>query len=322
MSLAHWTGALIAPAETWLLDTAATNGHPLTGDIERVHVRPWSIVFRAPTATAAVFLKICHRVQAHEPLLTEIVARDFPSLGPDLIARHPTEPWMLMGDGGIRLRDARTGQAFLDTWTELLPRYAELQRVLAGRESELRAAGVPDRRLDRLARLLGAIVADERAAPADIRARIGALLPTIGRSCAELEAFGIGPSIDHADLHDNNVLVRDRRIAIVDWGDAGVTHPFLSQFVTLRFVTLAAGIDIASPSIKRLRDAYLEPWTGELPRTALDRAADLGLALGSIAGALTWYRITQEIAGVEAESVGDMAAELGRISAAFERIGS
>lgn len=321
MSLAHWTAERIDAAEAWFREAAAGYGRPVAGVIERVHARPWSIVLRAPTATSPLFLKVCHHVQAHEPALTEIVARAFPSVAPELIARHPTEPWMLLGDAGVRLREARSAETLLDTWSQLLPRYAELQRALAGREAELRAAGVPDRRLDRLAGLLRPIVADEHTAAADARRRIRGLLPAIERGCAELAASGIGPTVDHADLHDNNVLLRDGRVAILDWGDAGVTHPFLSQFVTLRFATLATGLDVASPPIGRLRDAYLEPWTDELPRRALARAADVGLALGSIGGALTWYRIIREIDGVQAESAGDLSAELGRIAVSFERLG-
>jgi len=307
-------------AEAWMDDAAAGNGRPLTGAIERTHMRPWSTVCRAPTASSAVYLKICDPVQAHEPPLTEIVAREFPSLVPALVARHPKEPWMLLDDGGVKLREARSGDTVIEAWVRLLPRYAELQRTLAGREAELRAAGVPDRRLDRLAELLRPILADERAAPPAVLERIRALLPAIERSCAELAATGIAPSIDHADLHDNNVLVRDRGVTIIDWGDAGVTHPFLSLFVTFRFAVKALGVGWDATEILRLRDAYLEGWSDVAPRRTLERAADRAVALGSISGALTWYRIISEIDGVQAASPGGMTEELVRIGDAFERL--
>lgn len=301
-------------------EVAAGKGRPLTSAIERTHVRPWSTVCRAPTATSDMFLKVCDRVQAHEPALTAIVAREFPSLAPELIARHPAEPWMLLGDGGVKLREARSGDDLMDTWVRLLPRYAELQRALAGRVDELRAAGVPDRRLDHLPDLLRAILADERAAQPVARARIRALLPAIERSCAELAATGIGPSIEHADLHDNNVLVRGRGVTIIDWGDAGVTHPFLSLFVTFRFAVQGLGVGWDATEIRRLRDAYLEGWSEVAPRRTLERAADRAVALGSISGALTWYRIISEIDGAQAASPGGMTEELVRIGDAFERL--
>ncbi|HEV2011646.1 MAG TPA: phosphotransferase [Candidatus Limnocylindria bacterium] len=321
MSLAHWTDPRVAAeAQTWMRKAASAHGRGLTGAIERSHVRPWSVIYRAPTATSAVYLKVCHRVQAHEPALTELLAGEFPSLVPELIARHPTEPWMLLGDGGVKLREALAGQPLLDMWVGLLPRYAELQRRLAGREADLRALGVPDRRLEHLAQLLRPILDDDGSAPADVRARARVLLPTIDGSCAELATCGIGPSLDHSDLHYNNVLVRDGRPAIFDWGDAGVTHPFLSLTVTLEFAATATGLTVDAPAIRRLREAYLEPWTALATRRTLERAADTGLALGTIPGVLTWYRIATEIDGVLAQSPGEMAAMLGRVCAAVERL--
>ena len=315
MTLADWPAPQrIDEAEGWMREAAAAYGRPLAGPIERIHLRPWSTVCRAPTATSALILKVCHPVQAFEPALTEIVAGELPGLAPQLIARHPAEPWMLLADAGIRLRESRTGDAWLDAWTSLLPRYAELQRALVGREADLRSAGVPDRRLDRLAALLGRILDDEGAAPSEVRRRVRDLLPRIERACAGLAAYGIGPSLDHADLHDNNVLERDGRLTVIDWGDAGITHPFLSRFVTLRFAELA-GVDAAR--LRRLRDAYLEPWTADLPRRDLERAADLGAALGTIPGALTWYGITQKIDGVRVRAPGEMAAALDRVSASI-----
>jgi hypothetical protein len=318
MTLADWSPPHdIDDAEAWLRDAAAANGLALTGAIDRTHTRPWSTVCRARTATGEVFLKVCHPIQAHEPALTEIVAREHPSLVPPFIARHPSRPWLLLGNAGTRLRDARAGDAVIGAWERLLPRYAELQRAFVGREGELLAAGVPERRLERLADLLHPVLDDERTS-AGSRQRVRDILPLIERACTELAGSGIGPTIDHADLHDNNVFERDGHFTIIDWGDAGVTHPFLSLFVTFRFLELAIGQDTAA--LHRLRDAYLEPWTAVVPRRALVRAAALGAALGGIPGLLVWQRITTEIEGVRAKDPDWTAEALDRLSAAFERV--
>jgi Phosphotransferase enzyme family len=322
VSLAHWPDPRrAAEAQAWARDVARGAGQAPTGEIELVHLRPWSAVYRIPTPSSVLYLKLCHAMQSHEPALTQLVSREFPSLSPPLLARHPTEPWMLMGDGGVRLREALSGTALLDAWARLLPRYAELQRALVGHEAELRATGAPDRRLERLPDLLRRILDDERSAPADVRREVRALLPAIVRTCAELAASGIGPSLDHADLHQHNVLVRDGRAAIFDWGDAGVTHPFLSLTVTLSFAAQATGLAVDAPAVLRLRDAYLEPWTAFEPRPALERAADLAVALGTIPGTLVWHRITTEIEGVREGSPEEMATILGRVCAAIERLG-
>ena len=135
-------------AEAWLREIISDRRIALTGPIELVHSRPWSTVFRAPTGDSALFLKICAATQVQEPRVVELVARERPDLVPGFVARHPIEPWIILRDGGIRLRQAVPGVAQLAVWRALLPRYAELQRSLLGREAELLATGLTDRRLE------------------------------------------------------------------------------------------------------------------------------------------------------------------------------
>ena len=66
------------------------------------------------------------------------------------------------------------------------------------------------------------------------REALRADLPRIEALCAELAAFGIGPSIQHDDLNDGNVYVHDGAYRIMDWGDACVSHPFHTLTVALR----------------------------------------------------------------------------------------
>ena len=304
-------------AEAWLREVLRGERIALTGPIELVHRRPWSTVFRAPTGNAAAILKICAVTQAQEPRVIELVARESPDLVPGFIARHPREPWVILRDGGIRLRDAIPGVAQLAVWRALLPRYAELQRSLLGREAELLATGLTDRRLDRVPRLLKRVLDDDRWAPHEARARIRALLPAIERLCAELAGIGIGPSLDHDDLHDRNVLIADGRPSIIDWGDASLTHPFLTLAVTERFAALAAGVAPDAPEIRALRDAYLGSWTGLAPDAALQRAAEIGSALGVVTGGLTNYEIVTRLPGAHEEEPGELEVVLGRIAQAI-----
>ena len=315
MSVARWTDpAFVAAAHAWLRDAAAAHGIALAGPIAQPHVRPWSTVFRAPTATSAVYLKACGAAQLHEPALTELLHREHRSLAPPLIARHPTEPWLLLAEGGAKLG---TGRGSLATWERVLPRYAELQRAMTARVPALLAIAVPDRRIARLPGLLGRVLADDRATPAGAREPIRALLPRIERSIAELAAIGIPPSLDHADLHQSNVLVRDGRAEIFDWGDACVGHPFCTLAVTLRFAARGAGLEVASPAIRRLRDAYLEPWSAAAPRADRERAAGLAFALGTIVHALSWYEVVTLVEDAGAREPELLAEELAEIRSAM-----
>jgi hypothetical protein len=307
-------------AEAWLREILRDRQIALTGPLELVHSRPWSTVFRAPAGDSALFLKVCAATQAQEPRVIELVARESPDLVPGFIARHPSEPWVILRDGGTRLRRAVPGAAQLAVWRALLPRYARFQRSLLGREAELLATGLMDRRLDRIAGLLERVLDDDRWAPRESRDRVRALLPAIERHCAELAGIGIGPSLDHDDLHDHNVLIHDGRPSIIDWGDASLTHPFLALAVTERFAALAAGVAPDAPAIRALREAYLEPWTGQVPDDRLRRAAEIGSALGVVTGGLTWYEVITRLDGGHAEEPGEMAAALERIADAFGRL--
>jgi hypothetical protein len=307
-------------AEAWLREVLRDGGIPLSGPIELVHSRPWSTVFRAPAGDSAVFLKVCAVTQVQEPRVIELVAREAPDLVPGFVARHPSEPWVILRDGGTRLRQAMPGVAQLAVWRALLPRYAELQRSLLEREAELVATGLTDRRLDRIPRLLERVLDDDRWTAQTSRARVRELLPAIERLCAELAQVGIGPSLDHDDLHDHNVLIKDGQPSIIDWGDASLTHPFLALAVTERFAALAAGVATDAPEIRALREAYLEPWAGQVPGAALRRAAEIGSALGVVTGGLTWYEIVTRLAGAHEEEPGEMEAVLARIEQAIGRV--
>ena len=321
MSRARWAEPdFSSAAQQWLREVAGEHGMTLIGAIEQVHIRPWSTVFRAPTTGAPLFLKAEAVTQLHEPRLIELVARERPGLVPGIVARHAIEPWVLLRDGGTRLRVAKPGAAQLAVWHTILPRYADLQRALLGREAELLATGLPDRRPDRIPALVERALDDDRWAPEAPRSRVRALLPKIRAACAELADSGIGDTLDHDDLHDHNVLLDGDRVAIIDWGDASLTHPFLTLAVTLRFAAQAAGLPLDAPDIQALRDAYLGSWTGLAPMAALRRAAEIGSALGVVTGGLTWYEIVTRLDGAHAAEPTEMAATLERIAEAIVRL--
>lgn len=300
MSAARWTNPqFVNRAHRWIRDVGARHGYELTGAIEQPHVRAWSTVFRAPTRRGWIFLKCCGPSQAHEPRLTELLVRVAGPLVPTLIARHPREDWMLLADGGKKARELFRGRELLREWARVLPQYAEIQLALLGRAHDLLATRTPDHRLERLPSLIRMILDDHTVTrrpgydhvTADDERRIRATIPVIAARCDELAELGIGPTIQHDDLHDANVLRRGSRTVIFDWGDACVSHPFLSLTVALRFAAARVHTSESDPRILRLRDAYLEPFDNFASRARLRRGAAIGRRLGAITRALSWYRV-------------------------------
>ena len=154
----------------------------------------------------------------------------------------------------------------------MLPLYAGLQLDTAEDRSALLDAGAPDRTLAVLPSLYDELVAGESAA-------LRALTPRIAELCEELAGLGLPETIQHDDLHDGQIFVREGRYRFFDWAEACVSHPFFTMTVTLQ------------DGLERFRDAYLEPWTRLARREELEAAVPAALVLGGICRALTWRRV-------------------------------
>ncbi|MEO6206677.1 MAG: phosphotransferase [Candidatus Limnocylindrales bacterium] len=281
-------------------------GRSRVGKVEQRAV-PWSTVIKIPTDGGVAWSKANGPGSAHEgPLLVF-----FEGLGETAallpLAVAPGQPWLLLDDGGQTLRsrlapDGRNGDSDMDAWTRILPIYAALQRRAEGNVPALLAAGVPDLRPARTAETLRGLIdddalwarvdADERDATDLARQRLRELFPLVADLAAELAASPIPPTIEHGDLHGNNILLGPEGApTFFDWGDSAVAHPFVTMIGTFSSIAHHAGLDIyGSSELDRLRDTYTEAWTDLLPRTALARVVTLAMDLGHIGKAATWER--------------------------------
>ena len=297
----------------------------VAGPIEQIHLQPWSSVFRVPTTRDAVYVKCCGPTQAHEPRLTALLHRKFPGLVTQVLALHPARPWMLVAEGGRKIRDAYSGDEFLRAWREVLPRYAQMQRAATPHVREILGFGTPDHRAAALVAGFADAVANEPALSADRSDRITederrALVdvrPKLNDALGALAALGIEDTLQHDDLHHGNVLIHDGRAVVFDWGDACVSHPFLTLAVTLRFAAAATKHALDDAPIVALRDAYLEPWSDRAPARELREAAELGRRIGEVSRTLTFYAVARAYPGVIDSYPGGFAGSLRRVLGEF-----
>lgn len=311
--------------ETWTREACRSVGLAIVAPIEAIHIRPWSSVFRVPTDGAVVYVKCCGPTQAHEPRLTALLYEEFPRLVTEVLALHPDQPWMLLAEGGKKIRDAYTGVAFLRAWRDLLPRYAELQRAATGRVSEIIGFGTPDHRATQLIADFTSAVENEPALSGERSDRLTAeerrslldLTPKLNDALSALAGLGIEDTIQHDDLHHGNVLIRDGRSVIFDWGDACVSHPFMTLAVTLRFVADATKHAPGDAAIIALRDAYLEPWSDRAAGKQLQEAAELGRGVGEVSRTLTLCAVARAYPGVIDTYPGGFAGSLRRVLSRF-----
>ena len=168
----------------------------------------------------------------------------------------------------------------------MLRSYARLQLDLVPRAAEMLALGVPDHRPDRLPDLVADLLADDDAllvgrvgglAP-DVRERVRADWARYAERCGRLADGGVPATLQHDDLHDANVFVSGNRHRFFDWGDASVSHPFLSLLVALRMAGQALALPNGHPVLLRLRDSYLDVWRDHGSPAGAARAVRPGAA--------------------------------------------
>jgi hypothetical protein len=293
-----------AQASTWIAAELDRLGIGVSGPIAQPHVRPWSTVLRVPTRTGDLYFKATAPLLAHEPVLTQALARWRPDCMLPILAADLERGWMLLPDGGTRLREIVRADQDLRHWEALLPIYAEMQIDLAGRVPELLALGAPDRRLAVLPARYEQLLADTDALRVDLpggltRAqtqRLHELAPRCAALCERLAGYRVPDSLHHGDFHDGNIFVRDGRYRFFDWGDSCAAHPFFSLRTAFVSVEMSLGLDEGSDGFERLRDAYLEPWTRDESPTNLRAAFRLALPLAAVCGALAWQRAVSSLA--------------------------
>jgi hypothetical protein len=249
---------MIADATAWM-DAHVRR----TGAVEVFRERPWATILRAPTSDGPVWLKAPAPDTVFEVGLYALLERVVPQRILVPLAVDLERGWLLLPDGGE--------PADLET---ALPAYAELQRALAPHADALLALGVLDMRAAAMPARF-----DEAVACIEGGHEVAHLRSTFASWCGELAVAPGAASLDHNDLHDENVLAGPR---FYDWGDAVVAHPFACLLVPYQVV----------PEDRRpaMRDAYLEVFSDLASHAELVATADLACRVAIVARALIWHR--------------------------------
>ncbi|MDH6110169.1 hypothetical protein P3T36_006665 [Kitasatospora sp. MAP12-15] len=274
----------------WAERELAARGLRETGQ-RRVRLRPWSVLVRFTVdGRQPVWFKANPPASAFEAALTSALARWVPEHVLEPLTVDAGRGWSLLPDGGELFKDVLSrGPADPRAWEQPLRQYASMQRALVPYAEEIERLGVPSARTAALPELFDRVVAGNSALRADEHGRLRELRPRLADWCAELAGLGVADSLDHSDLHDGQLFHTEAgRSTFFDWGDASVSHPFCSFLVPAGRARDQHGPEV----LPRLRDAYLEPWTGD-GRTAaeLRRAVSLAWRLGAIGRACSWGRL-------------------------------
>jgi hypothetical protein len=222
-------------------------------DATVVRSKPWSIVLRVDAPGGLFWFKEVGPAVEHEPVLTSRLARRLPARFPSVVAADVRR--MLTVDVGPKLAKPTDLQSFARKWGEIVAEYARLQ---------LELSTIPD-------------LPAPNGRPAMLAARFGA------EAEALVSALGtvIPESLVHLDVTRKNVCLRDGRPVFVDWGETVVGHPFFGLYKALRSL-VPLGAKPGGAELLRVRDAYLEPWTGLAPARELRAIAAAAYALATL----------------------------------------
>jgi aminoglycoside/choline kinase family phosphotransferase len=285
-------------ATDWIHAETEQHSIRITGEIEQPHTYAWSTLLHIPTDQGTLFFKATAHETIYEAALTQALARWFPDCMPELVAVDVSRGWMLMRDGGEQLRASIRPMQDITAWKPVIARYAEVQVGLAQHATEMLSLRVPDQRLSVLPGLFTKLLTDEESLMIDQEKGLTSAefqqvkdkVSRFGQICADLAAFGIPESLNHGDFHDGNVLVKDGRITFFDWGDATVTHPFVSLRTFFVSIEISLKLDdyAFTPEMAGLLDLYLKPFQQFASQEDLRKAYEVSKPVASVVKALAW----------------------------------
>jgi hypothetical protein len=243
-------------AMSWIEDSLHRLGIQLTEPPEQVKWWSLSCVLRLATTQGNVYFK----ANAKQPLFTPehvfltYMAKRFPERVPSVLAAESSEGWMLVADSGEKLG----WDLPIEHRVELLRTFGDVQLQMVSRSAELLALGCPDRRPEKLLPLIEPLIQDELVIGRLTQEELSDLrryLPAIIEMCERISTYAVPSTIVHGDLHMGNAARnKEGLITFFDWTDACVAHPFMDMIHIFHE---------KDPLIRaKLRDAYLDLWTG------------------------------------------------------------
>jgi aminoglycoside/choline kinase family phosphotransferase len=318
-------------AHAWIHAQANRYSIQITGDITQPHAYAWSTVMRVPSNEGTLFFKATAPETIYEIALTEKLAGWYPDCMPELLALDTARGWMLMRDGGEQLRASVRPTGDITPWEPVITRYAELQIGLAKHVDEILALGIPDHRASVLPALYENLLTDKESLMIDQEKGLTSgefqqlqnLTPRFEQICADLTAFGIPDSLNHGDFHDGNVLLKDGRITFFDWGDASLTHPFVS--LRTFFVSMEISLKLddwapPTPEMTALLNRYLESWERFATKERLLTAYILSRPVASIVKTLAWHQGISRMPGSVREEYAWIVPEVLREFMIYEKM--
>ncbi|WP_331499361.1 aminoglycoside phosphotransferase family protein [Nocardioides sp.] len=250
-------------------------------------MKVWSLsaVLQVPCAPAAVWFKASCRHFHAEPALTRLVVEVLPEHAPPILAADEQRAWLLMDEmPGADEDHEDAPPAGLGPAAARIAATTQLRSL--DHLEEIERAGVPERGLARTLHVFDEILVgsteldeltpDEVAAARGVREAVHAVVE-------ELASLGLPETLVHGDLHPGNVAHDGDTVALYDWSDAAVSHPFLDIVLLTKRLPEDEG--------RAARAVYAEAWRAAYPDVDVDRALELAVDANTIYQMVTFEQI-------------------------------
>jgi Phosphotransferase enzyme family len=260
--------------------------------------KTWNLagLFRLPTAGGPVWLKATPSFAAAEPVAIAAFAEVDPSLVPTVLASAPGR--LLLADvPGTDCWDASPA-AVADTVHRLVNVQARLDQV---------PPGIPDRRLEPLARAVGDLL--DGPVGAELSAEELRAARALQPRWEMLADCGLPDTVVHGDFHPGNWRRGDGPAVILDFADAHLGNPVLDGLRAIDYL----------PADRRhvAAEAWVAAWTAAAPRSRPAAALRIAEPLAQLAYAVRYQEFLDQIEPSERiYHLGDPAAVIRHALAA------
>jgi hypothetical protein len=283
---------------------------PVTS-MEQHKLRGWATVWRVTTRDGVWFAKQnCPGQNVEVPLMAQLAR-----LAPDRVlpVTAARDGFLLTPDQGPTFLESSGDD--LESWVRLAREAALLQRELVAHRGALVGAGVTELTAGSAGDYVAARVEQYSALPRDdpralaeqTAGRLRAHVPVVRRWAGEVAALGLPVTLNHNDLHENNVFDVAGGLRFFDFGDSLLTEPLGVLLIPLNLLgdKLAAGPDDAR--LWRVADAALEVWSDLVPLADLRAALPAALQLGRLGRVESWVRCQPALSDDELDEWGPVA---------------
>lgn len=263
---------------SWTQEQVSPHGLSLTGEFCQLNGDPSFSLVRLETTGPAVWFKAVGEPNRHEFPVTIMLARNFPSYLPTLIATQRCwNGWLTFEVEGSTL-DANSD---VSKWEEAAATLATLQiesvkqtQALLGVSRDVRTCALLEQ-VDPFFDVMAKLMAQQPRVPPPVLnvTELQALAMRLRHACFDLGELSLPNTLGHLDFNPGNVVVASDRCAFLDWAEAYVGHPFFT-FEYLR-EHLSRSYPDASAWRSRVTSRYLGPWSSFISTDKLSQALEI-----------------------------------------------